>query len=115
MYSYDEVRFGERTAAFFRVAFVGESVGQSSRGHRGSERGGREGSERLQRGTRSDDREESGRRLRESRGRGGHGGRGAAISLEEVSYYSIIFAFATMLTYTIDGLAKHAARRRRAA
>jgi len=49
----------------------------------------------------------------ETRGRGGHGRRGAAISLEEVIHYTIVFALATMLTYLLDGLVKRATRARR--
>ena len=98
-YSYDEVRFGERTLVFFKTAFAEEGTSQLRGGRRGYEGRGREGS-----GT---------RRGREFRGRGGHGGRGASISLEEVVYYTIIFSFATMLTYSIDGLVKRTVRRRR--
>jgi len=90
-YSYDEVRFGERTLVFFKTAFAEQDTAQM--------RGGRGGSEGRGRG---------GRGMR-----GGHGGRGASISLEEVAYYTIIFAFATMLTYSIDGIVKRTVRGRR--
>ena len=123
-YSYDEVRFGERTLVFFKTAFAEQGTAQMRGGQGGSEgrdRGGRgirrgreEVDNRPERGEQSDEiRETRRRRSSESRGHGGHGGRGASISLEEVAYYTIIFVFATMLTYSIDGIVKRAVRGRR--
>ena len=124
VYSYDEVRFGERTLVFFKTAFAEQGTAQMRGGRGGSEgrgrgssgrrRGREEGNVRAERADQSDEIRETRRaRSSESRGHGGHGGRGASISLEEVTYYTIIFAFATMLTYSIDGIVKRAVRGRR--
>ncbi len=123
-YSYDEVRFGERTLVFFKTAFAEQGTAQMrggrggsegrGRGGRGMRRGREEGDVRAERGELSDEIQETRRgRSSESRGRGGDGGGGASISLEEVTYYTIIFAFATMLTYSIDGIVKGTVRGRR--
>ena len=123
-YSYDEVRFGERTLVFFKTAFAEQGTAQMRGGRGGSEgrgrggggmrRGREEGDVRAERGELSDEIQETRRgRSSESRGRGGDGGGGASISLEEVTYYTIIFAFATMLTYSIDGIVKGTVRGRR--
>lgn len=123
-HSYDEVRFGERTLVFFTTAFAERGTAQMRGGRGGSEgrgrggRGMRRGREEddvlAERGELSDETRETRRgRSIESRGRGGHGGRGASITLEEVAYYTIIFVFATMLTYSIDGIAKSVVRGRR--
>lgn len=153
VYSYEEVRFGERTASVFRVAFADESEARAGGGPPGFERRGRGGSGGMRRRTSTEDREsadatdiparieeirgmrdevgdsstarmrelmrEQSDEFRDRRGRsgrgghGGHGGRGSTISLEEVAYYTIIFAFATMLTYTVDQLIKTWMRRRK--
>ena len=123
-YSYDEVRFGERTLVFFKTAFAEQGTAQMrggrggsegrGRGGRGMRRGREEGDVRAERGELSDENQETRRgRSSESRGRGGHGGGGASISLEEVVYYTIIFVFVTMLTYSIDGIVKSVVRGRR--
>ena len=123
-YSYDEVRFGERTLVFFKTALAERDTAQMrggrggsegrGRGGRGMRRGREEGEIQAERGEQSGEIRETRReRSSESRGHGGHGGRGASISLEEVAYYTIIFVFATMLTYSIDGIVKRAVRGRR--
>jgi hypothetical protein len=70
---------------------------------------------------RLDDSEERGRAVRnspdESRRHGGRGGRGRSrsVALMEVLYYTAILAFTIMVTYYLDELLKHAARRKRLA
>lgn len=179
-HSYQEVRFAERTASFFRIALSEADATRTARGRR-FDRDERGDLERPRRRARADDRdvtatysrdainqsEREGRfpyqgirsetpagesndmtagletrrrvqredsdnpagivqpradmeqfretlrgRSREIRRGGRHGRRRAAVSLGEVLHYTIIFAFATMFTYTMDVLLKRALRAR---
>ena len=141
-HSYDELRFGERTALFFRVVFANEGGAAGFRGQRGFEGRGEgdarwmvgdssEMAARFERirmargeirgrpeGMREPPAEQLGvgrtrmERSDRDRDRGGRGLRGAAVSLTVVSHYSLILAFAAMATYMLDGLIKKAVRGR---
>ena len=117
-YSYDQLRFGQKTKAFFSIGLGGQEAEGRFPGRRPGAGG------QVSEGASPPDGQASERPAFERRefpegqrpGGGGHGvGRGTTLSLENVFHYTVILAFMVMLTVLADRSFQMLKRQRRLA